>query len=155
MPEKQYDLTSKRSSSEIRQILNSLNGKNSFLNYFIGKKLFIGTIKENQIAVDSFDSPPIRITGEIKDDISGSVLKLKMNYDSMKNSIKGLMLTIFYCIEFVLVFSYVNRFGFDIWLVPILVIALLFPVVFFKIYWFFNGYDPNPDMIIEKLKRKI
>jgi len=155
MPQKQYDLFSELSSKQTQQILLDLNGKSSFLDFIVGKKLFTGIIKDNKIDVDSFDSPPIKIVGEIIDNANGSVIKLRATYDTNKNSVKGYILTTLYCIAFVLLLSYINHFGLTLWILPIIFILLITPLIFFKIYWFFNGYDPDPDYIIKKIKRKI
>lgn len=149
---KEYEINYSISDVNLKDLLNSLNGKNSIKNYLIkNKKLYSGKIENDTIDVTTFDAPPMTVKGKI----SNNKLSLRIEFDSLKQSQKGLFLVVFYCIEFVMLLAYLKNFGFSLWIIPAVIFGVLLPIGFFKIYWFFNGYEPDPDFFVETLEKKI
>lgn len=149
---KEYEISYSISDVNLKNVLNSLNGKNSIKNYLIkNKKLYSGKIENDTIDVTTFDAPPMIVKGTM----SNNKLNLKIEFESLKQSQKGLFLVVFYCVEFVMLLAYLKNFGFSLWIILAVIFGVFLPIAFFKIYWLVNGYEPNPDFFIETLKKKI
>lgn len=137
----------------VREVLqNRIQEKFKYSMLLKGEKIFIGEFKDNRFKLETHEAPPIKVSGELLPNDTGTTIDLKVNApDAIKSGISGLM----YGLGFPIIASgfligvIKDPTNFWVYFWTIFASLLLYSAVKFHVWMSYN--DPNPDELITQL----
>lgn len=143
------------SVAETIRRLEELNGKENFINSITNKKLFAGSISKENISLRTFDSPPVEISGLIKEHDNHTQLILKLKGRTNEASLKGLTYGFGYPIASIIIFFILYNDPRNLLSYLLCALVMIAPFVLFKINYLMNYAEPDLENISSKIKYAI
>lgn len=150
MNREKHTIKTNKSETELMQIVSNLIVDKATFITAISKKKYEGKVLKNGFHLKTYDSPPIEVNGVIKN----NDIELEVKYESLKESIKGIIYGLGYTFISLFVFWRIYESPKSISVYIIGGLSFLIPFFVYKFYLIAYYVEPDPKYIIKKLKTK-
>ena len=126
----------------------------SFITNLIQKKMYVGVISIEKIELQTMNTPPIEINGNISQKENKTILNLEFKYDSSIDQQKALIYSLGYpiIVGFIIIAIYDNPTSILTYILSLL--SLSIPYLIHK-WESFGEIPPNPDYVIDYILKVV